>query len=375
MISKLKNFVAVAVLVVLFSAIFPAFNTNAGTLTALYFLLSRMEADIDGSTETVEMIIALAPSQNIPTAGTVTINFPDADDANWCRTAGALIVSSPTSSAADLAATDFDIDAGLPNSGSALAATCTQGSGASSVDSIVVSNVGALTAGTTYGVKLVNGSSAGVIGTDDTAGDHYTTVISQSGATIDSSTFGIELVANDTVTVSATVEDVPSISCSISTNSVNLGSLFPGGAYSTASHTIQTTTSANSSGYYWAAYGTGDGSTDAGLYKSSATTYLIASTGSTTIDLTGIGSEGFGLTVSDPDAGGAAAVPADFSDGSAGTFGALDRTTAGIQMILYQNGAQTSPDTSTVTYGAKAGSSAEAGSYSEDVKYVCGAYY
>lgn len=362
-------------LTVFFALLFPIFNANAGSLDAVYFFLSRMEADIDGSTETVEMIVAIAPNQTISSGGTVTINFPDADDENWCRTAGSLTIAGVASSAVDLPSTDFDIDSALPNSGSALAASCTQGSGSSSVDSIVISNVGALTGGTTYGLKLSNGTSAGVLGTDDTAGDHYTTVIAEEGSTLDSYTFGIELVANDTVTVSATVEDIPSISCSISTNSVNLGSLFPGGAYSTASHTIQTTTSTNASGYYWASYGTGDDSTDAGLYKSTSTTYLLASTGSTTIDLTGIGSEGFGMTVSDPDAGGSAVVATDFSDGTPGTFGALDRTTSGIQMILYQDGAQTSPDTATVTYGAKAGPSAEAGSYSEDVKFVCGAYY
>jgi hypothetical protein len=372
---KIRGLILGILVIAAFLTLLPVFYAKAGTLDAIYFFLSRMEADIDGSTETVEMVIAIAPNQSISSGGTITINFPDADDENWCRTAGALTISAVTSSAVDLATTTWDIDSALPNSGSALAATCTQGSGASSVDDIVISNVGALTGGTTYGLKLTNGSSAGVIGTDDTAGDHYTTVIAQNGAEIDSSTFGIELVANDTVTVSATVEDIPSISCSISTNTVNLGSLFPGGAYSTATHTIQTTTSTNSSGYYWAAYGTGDGSSDAGLYKSVATTYLLASTGSTTIDLTGIGSEGFGMTVSDPDGGGSAAVPADFSDGTPGTFGALDRTTAGIQMVLYQDGAQTSPDTATVTYGAKAGSSAEAGSYSEDVKFVCGAYY
>jgi len=236
-----------------------------------------------------------------------------------------------------------------------------------------VSNVGALTAGTTYGVKISN--STGIIGTDDTSGSHPTSVVVQSGSTIDSSTFDIELVTNDTVVVSATVAAVPTINCSISTNTVDIGTLFPGGAYSTATHTISVSTSSETSGYFWAAYGTGDGSTDAGMYKSTPTTYLLASTGSTTIDLTGIGTEGFGMTVSDPDGAGSAVVQSDFADSTQGTFGALDRTSANAQMILYQNGPQISADNSTITYGAKAGSSAEAGSYSEDVHFICGAYY
>ncbi|KKR06339.1 MAG: hypothetical protein UT34_C0001G0379 [candidate division WS6 bacterium GW2011_GWF2_39_15] len=355
--------------------VIPRFVANADSLTSVYFYLSRMQANINGSSATVEYLIAFAPTQTIPTAGTVSIVFPDADDGNWCRTQGALTITAVSSSIVDLTGTNWDIDAVLPNSGSALTATCTAGSGASSSDTITVSNVGALTGGTTYGLQLANGTAAGVIGTDDTAGSHPTTVTSSSGATIDSSTFDLELVSNDIVTVSATVTDVPTVNCSISSNTVDIGSLFPGGAYSTATHTISTSTSASSSGYYWAAYGTGDGSTDAGLYKSTATTYLLASTGSATISLTGIGTEGFGMTVSDPDTAGAAVVPADFSDASAGTFGSLDRASAGAQLILYQNGAQTSADVSTITYGAKASGSAEAGSYSEEVHFICGAYY
>ena len=177
------------------------------------------------------------------------------------------------------------------------------------------------------------------------------------------------------MTISATVSSVPSVNCTIGSNSVNLGSLYPGGSYSTITHQISTSTSTTTSGYYWAAYGTGDGSTDAGLYKSSATTYLLASTGSGTIDLTGAGSEGFGMTVSDPDGGGAAAIPSDFSNASPGVFGALDRGIAGAQLILYQNGSQSSSESATVTYGARAGSSAVAGSYSENVIFVCGGYY
>ena len=365
------------IIIVLFSIplfIFPSFKSNAGALSALYLYLSRIEANVAGSTETLEIVLAIDTGQTIPTAGTVTLSFPDADDGLWCRTAGTLTVTGVASSAADQAGTNWDIDAVLPASGT-LAATCTQGSGPSSVDKITISNVGALTAGTTYGVKLANGSAAGVIGTDDTAGEHEITVEAKSGATIDSSTFKVYLIANDTVVVSATVSSVPSVNCSISSNTVNLGSLYPGGSYATGTHTITTSTSTTTSGYYWAAYGEGDGSTDAGLYKSTATTDLLASTGSTTVVLTGVDSEGFGMTLSDPDAAGAAVVVTDFSDASPGTFGALDRAPAGAQLILYQNANRSSGEASTVTYGARAASSAQAGSYQESVTFVCGGYY
>lgn len=373
--SKPLSLILVFVLLVTLSFFFlPSFKSNAGALAALYLYLSRIEANVAGSTEQLEIVLAIDTSQTIPTAGTVKLYFPDADDGLWCRTAGTLTVAAVASSAADQSATNWAIDSGLPTSGT-LAAACTQGSGASSVDTITISNVGALTAGTTYGVKVTNGSAAGVIGTDDTTGEHEITVEAKSGATIDSSTFKVYLIANDTVVVSATVSSVPSVNCSISTNTVNLGSLYPGGSYATGTHTITTSTSTTTSGYYWAAYGEGDGSTDAGLYKSTATTDLLASTGSTTISLTGVDSEGFGMTLSDPDAGGAAVVVTDFSDASAGTFGALDRAPAGAQLILYQNANQSSGESSTVTYGARAASAAQAGSYQESVTFVCGGYY
>lgn len=373
--SKSLSLVVTLVLLVSLSFFFlPSFKSNAGALAALYLYLSRIEANVAGSTEQLEIVLAIDTSQTIPTGGTVKLYFPDADDGLWCRTAGTLTVAAVTASAADQASTNWAIDSGLPTSGT-LAAACTQGSGSSSVDTITISNVGTVTAGTTYGVKLTNGSAAGVIGTDDTAGEHEITVEAKNGATIDSSTFKVYLIANDTVVVSATVSSVPSVNCSISTNTVNLGSLYPGGSYATGTHTITTSTSTTTSGYYWAAYGEGDGSTDAGLYKSSATTDLLASTGSTTIALTGVDSEGFGMTLSDPDAAGAAVVVTDFSDASAGTFGALDRAPAGAQLILYQNANQSSGEASTVTYGARAASSAQAGSYQESVTFVCGGYY
>lgn len=371
-----KNWIKSSVLVLLTTAlfvlIFPAFTSKADTLAAAYLYLSRIKAGIDGSTATVEYILAIDTTQTIPSGGTVTITFPDADDTHWCRAAGALTVAGVTGSAADMSATNWAIDSALPSS-STLSATCAQGSGSASSDSITISDVGALTAGTTYGVKLSNGSSAGVLGTDNTSGEHVITIEAKNGTTIDSSTFKVYLVTNDVVVVSATVSSVPSISCVITTNAVNLGSLYPGGSFSTATHTISTSTSTTTRGYYWAAYGQGDGSTDAGLYQSA--TYLIPSTGSTTIDLTGVDAEGFGMTVSDPDAGGAATVPSDFSNATSGTFGALDRGTAGARLILHQNGAQSSSESATITYGARASSSAQAGSYSESVTFVCGGYY
>ncbi|KKP77977.1 MAG: hypothetical protein UR73_C0006G0005 [candidate division WS6 bacterium GW2011_GWF1_35_23] len=360
-------------MVLLMLVVFPAFDLRANALNAVYLLLSRIEVNVAGTTEKVEMILAIDTGQTIPSGGTVTFYFPDADDTKWCRTAGALTVTAVTSSAVDLATTDWDIDSALPTSGT-LTATCTQGSGSGSVDTITISNVGTLTTGTTYGVKLANGTSAGVIGTDDTVGGHDVTIEAKNGTTIDSSTFLISLITNDTVVVSATVAEVPTITCSLSTNTLSLGTIYPGGSFATTSFQITTTTSAYTSGYYWTAYGEGDGSTDAGLYKSTATTDLLASTGSGTLDLRVSGSEGFGMTLSDPDGGDQATVSPDFHNYTFGVFGALDRAPAGAQLILYQSRTQPTSESSTVTFGARAGASAVPGSYQESVTFVCGAY-
>jgi len=354
-----------------------SFQSRAAALSDLYIYLSRIETNVAGSTETLEIVLAINTTTTIPTGGTVSIYFPDADDGMWCRTAGALTVTAVTASAADLSGTDHDIDAGLPTSGT-LTAACTKGSGASSVDTITISGVGTVTAGTTYGVKLANGTAAGVIGTDDTAGSHDLTVEAKNGTTIDSSTVKIYLIANDTVVVSATVSASPSVICSIGGDfTMSLGTLYPGGSYALSeTHTIATETAGTTQGYYWAAYGLGDGSTDAGLYKSNATTYLIPSGATATLDLTVAGSEGFGMTLSDPDAAGAAVVSTNFVDTSVGTFGTLDIGPAGAKLILYQNGTQlTGADTSTVTYGARASTAAEAGNYQESVTFSCGGYY
>ena len=356
-------------------ALIPVFFIKANAITAVYFFLSRMATSIDGSTNTVVYTIAVDPNQNMASGGTITITFPDADDAWWCHTNGSLTITAVASALPDLAATNWAIDSALPNSGSSLTATCTKGTGAGTLDTISIANVGTLTGGTTYGFTLANGSSAGVIGTDDTAGTHTVTLKVQSGAVIDSGTFDLYLVATDTVTVSATVQAVPTVNCSISSSSVSLGTLFPGGAFNSITNSITTSTSTAANGYYWSAFGTGDGSTDAGLYKSTATTYLIPSTGSATINLNTVGTQGFGITLSDPDGAGAAVVPADFSDASFGTVGALDRLPAGAQIILSQNGAQTSGESSTITYLGKASGSAEAGSYQEVIYFQCGGYY
>lgn len=320
-----------------------------------------------GTLSGIEYILALNTDNSFTSGSSISLEFPDNQDGSWCRTAGALIATGISSSAVDLIGTGWDIDSDLPGT---LTASCSKGS-TGTTDKITISNVGALTAGTTYGVKITG--NIGILGTPVTAGQHMVTIIVTKDTLMDSKSVKIQTISNNQVVVTASVADVPGVTCSISTNTVNLGTLYPGGSYALGSHTITTTAT---DGYYWAAYGNGNGSSgDAGLYKSSTTTYLIPSGPSDTIDLRVAGSEGFGLTLSDPDSTGPTTVSTNFSNTTLGIFGTLDRGIQGAKIILSKGTNTTSEEISTITYGARAGTSAVPGSYQETVTFVCGGYF
>lgn len=355
-------------LVSLILVILPAFNSQAATLNTAYIMLSRMQANLTATAD-IEIYIALEPSTTVPTGGTLTLEFPDADDTMWCRTAGSdLTVAGVTSTPADSTG-DYDIDAALPGT---LSASCSQGSGASSVDTITITGLTELSTGSTYGVKISDGTTA-QLGTASGAGSHIVVLTASQGTTVETASFGVNLVSDDQVDISATVVDVQTVTCSLSTNAVNLGNLYKGGSYVTGTHTITTSTSSSAGGYWWAVYGTGDGSTNAGLYKSTATTYLIESDNSgNTVDISSPGSEGFGMNTTTPSGtvGGTG-----FSGNGAGVFGSVGLSETEAELLLYQTSAQASSEDATITYGARAGTSAEAGSYAETITFVCGGYY
>jgi hypothetical protein len=363
------SYLAIIPLVILSILLFPVHESDAATLTAAYVMLSRMQAGLT-STANIEMYIAFETSGAVSADSTLTLEFPDGDDSNWCRTAGSdLVVSGVTSTPADSSG-DFDVDSALPAQTS-LAASCSQGSGASSVDTITITDLDGLTAGITYGVKVSNGTTA-KLGTSS-AGQKVVTLTVDDGSDPETKSFGINLVSDDQVDISATVVDVQTVTCSLGTNAVNLGNLYKGGSYVTGTHTITTSTSSSAGGYYWTVYGTGDGSTDAGLWKSTATTYLIASDNSgNTIDISAPGSEGFGMNTSVPTG---ATGGTGFSGNSAGIFGSVGLSASEAELLLYQIGAQATSEDADITYGARAGTSAEAGSYSETITFVCGGYY
>ncbi len=359
---KTKTIVSLVALLTLVTGLVfaPLGKAEASSLTSSFLVLSDITADLATG---VTLTLAINPSAGT-TPTNVKIQFPDAEDAAWCTAAGALTVAGVTTAAANNGGGE-DVTAALPGT---LVATCAQGSGAGSYDTITITGVTAVSSGTVYGVQL--SGNTGTIGTD-AAGSHLVTVSINTGAVVDSLTYGISTVTDGTVVISATVAAAPTVTCSLSATTVDLGTLYQAGTYASGSHTISATTSAAAGGYWWAAYGTGDASTDAGLYKSSATTDLLPSTGSAQVDLR-TADQGFGVTAS---AATGATVVADFVDTTAGLFGALDRAFAGAQLVTYQHSANTSADVSTITYGGRADGAAQVGSYQETVTWICGGYY
>lgn len=355
---KKKYLIPLLIVAFVSTAIFllPKDRTEAAGLTSAYMYMSRIKADL---TSGVVMTLVLTPSGSTSGSDSIDITFPDAEDGEWCTTAGSLTTNTTVS---------FESATALPGT---LSASCAQGSGAGSYDTITISGINALSAATDYVVMV--SPNAGDLGTSS-AGDHIVTVDLIDGANLQSFSFGVETIADDQVVVSATVSDAPTINCSLSTTTLNLGTLFRGGSYASASHTFTASTSSNANGYYVAAWGTGDGSTEAGLYKSTATTYLIESVyGDNTVDLGT--NEGYGLRVSDPDGGGTAAVGTDFANGSVSVYGTIGNLETEAKVLYYQTSAETSGDTSTITHGAAASASAEVGSYTETVTFMCGGFY
>jgi hypothetical protein len=358
-----------------FILLFPAFKSEAGTLGETYLFLSRIKANLNGTgVNDVEMILAFEPSQAFYEADNivVTIAFPMADNTNWCRTAGALTVAGVTSAPPDITG-GVEIDAELPTETlGTLTANCSQGNGTTTVDTITITQVGDLVSTNTYGVKLTN--NVGILGTSATSGSKTITAQVSDANNLDSKAFGVYLIAEDTVEIEATVSDAPTIGCTLDTTKVNLGTLYPNGALVEVTSTNQISTSATGSGYYWAAYGKGNG-TDGGLYTTSGAGYTITSQtaggSETTINISAGGSEGFGITLTQPTG---STVPADFATGTPGQYGAIGSGASTARLILYRSSA-TATQNASVNYGARAGSTAVAGTYTEFITYVCGGYY
>ena len=374
---KLLSSVIVFILsAVIVTFLLPSFQTEGAQFQAFYFLMSRMEAGLDGTTEgeEVEHIIAFRPTQNFASGGTLTIYFPSGQHTQWCRDAGALEVAGVDESAADLdiAPGFWDLDLALPAAGT-LSATCELGSGVNDPDKVTISNVGALLTGNTYGVRIA--SDTGTLGTGNVHSIPLVILVEmQEGANLDFGIFEFQLLEKDQVLITAFVSEVPSVTCQIGVTEVDLGILFPGASHQTGTTTISAETSVNAEGYYWVVYGQGDG-TNSGLFNS-VDNNLLQSGPTDTLNLLGFGTEGFGLVASTPSPAASGTVSTRFVDTTQGTFGTLGASgPTGAKLLIYHDVAQTDLATSTITFGGRAGAGADPGDYEETVTFVCGGYY
>lgn len=209
---KINRFVGlVAVLGVL---VFNAQVVNAGTLTTPRDYLNRQKASqTTGIQHEVFFTTATAVSGGAG-VNKVIIEFPDADDGLWCRTAGSITatgIANPTGATETASA--------LPGT---LSGSCTQGAGASSFDTITVTGVDNLTSATKYGVRI--SGNAGALGTSGAANSIKVTLKTNNGTSdVDTATYALSIIADDQVVVTATVD--PTLTVSLSGNSANLGTL------------------------------------------------------------------------------------------------------------------------------------------------------
>ena len=366
-VAKKIAYVFLIPLITLSIVLFPTFDSKASTLGIVYVTYSRMGANLDGDDD-VEIYIAFTPTSSFGSGSTLSIEYPSSGNGHWCRVSGSDLDVEGVSSTPGDSSGNFTVDSSLPGS---LSAGCSQGSG-SDVDTIEITGIGALTENTTYGLRIGNGSTS-KLGTSS-SGQQLLTLTLIQGGNIQTKSFGINIVSNDQVVISAEVVDVQTITCSLETNTLDLGNLYRGGSYVTGSHSLSVNTSDGAAGYYWAVYGQGDGSSNAGLYKSDSPTYLIASDASElTVDISSPGSEGFGINVDVPEG---AIGGMGYYDNSTGVFGSIGRGIDNSRLLFYRNwGPQETEVSPLVTYGARAGLDAQAGSYSETITFVCGGYF
>lgn len=201
------------------------FSIQAATLTTVRDRLSTNKANVSSG---VDHYILFKPTTATADDGSsggsaviVRLTFPDADDTQWCRSAGAITVSGITSDAGESATA-------LPGT---LTANCTQGTGANSYDTIYIcADNASLSTSNTYGVKLTGSTR---LGTATSAADNIqisvATGIDSDGATNcnavdtakDNGTIAVSLITDDQVSVSATVN--PSFTFSVSGNTLSFG--------------------------------------------------------------------------------------------------------------------------------------------------------
>lgn len=240
-VRRIRALGTVCAILALMISIAPIFHSaRAATLTTPRDYLNRIQASVaSGVQHEVFFTTATAVSGGAG-INKVILVFPDGDDGLWCRTAGT-----------DLVATGIANPTGNTESATTLPGTltaaCTQGSGASSYDTITVSGVNNLSATTKYGVRIAQaGSPTGLLGTAAAANNIKVTVKTNNGTSdVDTSAVAFSLISSDQIAVSATVD--PTLSVSFDTNTAALGTLATG--FVNQAGVVQTVSTNAANGY------------------------------------------------------------------------------------------------------------------------------
>jgi hypothetical protein len=213
--------------------------------------------------------------------------------------------------------------------------------------------------------------------TNQTAAENGTNALvtlAGGGGFTDTGTLALEIVADNDVTVNATVD--PRVTCAFTGLTTTFASL--AGPVTTYDTSTTITVSANATnGVNITVYDAGNG-TNPGLYKSIATTYLIGSADSTYSNTATLTSDvdGFGISASSGGGSGAAlTVDGRFdASGGANEMGGLEVGAGAAVSIAASSGALASR-VLTIVHKAAVSGLAPAGSYTDTITYVCTATY
>lgn len=234
----------------------------------------------------------------------------------------------------------------------------------------------AIASGSVIVVEIGTHATTGATGntqiTNQTAAENNTNAIVTVGGTFGGSgTLALEIVADNDVTVNATVD--PSITCAFTGLTTTFASLTTGAISTSDTQTTITLSTNAGNGLNVTVYDAGNG-TNPGLYKSTATTYLIGSANSAFDNIVTLanGVDGFGLTAASS-AGDGATLTVDGrfdASGGANEVGGLEVGAGAAVPIAAATGA-VAGRVLTITHKAAVSGLAPAGSYTDTLTYVC----
>jgi hypothetical protein len=289
---KLNRFLSgTLVTLILLVVVIPAMRARAATLTNARDYMNR---NAENLTSSVTHEVIFTPATNVSGgSGTnkIILVFPDADDGKWCY-ANAGDGTVATTSLHDSATA-------LP--GTTKTVACTKGSGSSSYDTITISGVDNLTAGTMYGFRIADGSTE-KFGTPANTTTGVITVKTNNGTSdVDTRNIVVDIVASDQISISGTVD--PTMTLAITDTQIGFGSITSAavrhatsdeaGAASEPANDAPTkvTVSTNAQSGMVVEIRDYNANSASGLYSASAS-HTLTSTASTGVTL---GADGFGV--------------------------------------------------------------------------------